>query len=100
MTNVKSGLVIGAFLVSSALLRGGVEIVAFVLTGCVFHDAALGVEDALRQIVGVVSFAEHLLQLNLLFVPELEQSIVHELHAKLGARLNGRADAESLVLAD
>jgi hypothetical protein len=65
-----------------------------------FDDPALGVEDALGQVIGIVCLAEHVLDRAFLFAPELEERVVHELHAELGSGLNGRADAERLVLAN
>ena len=63
-------------------------------------DAPFGVDDPLGQVVRVVGLGQHVLDRALLLLPQLEQGVVHQLHAVLGPGLDRRTDAEHLVLAD
>src|SRR6478752_1533641 len=85
------------FLVATvAPLGGSVQIGAALLAGVV-HDAALRVVNALGKFVLVLSLAENIFQGALLFEPQAEQVVVHQLHTELHAGLNRTVDAERLV---
>src|SRR4029453_9441173 len=84
----------------SATLLGSVQIFTLIVGSRIVHDAALGVEDSFGELVGVVRLTKDVFNRGLLFLPELEERVVHELHAELGTGLNGRIDAEGFVFAN
>ena len=59
-------------LVSTHFLRGGVEVFTFVGRAGLFHDASLGVENALGQFVGIVRLAKDVLDRAFFLLPQPE----------------------------
>src|SRR6516165_1073176 len=65
-----------------------------------FSDALLRHGDAIGQVGRLGRFAERLFFLDRVIAPQPEEAFVHQEHAVLGAGLDRRVDAISLILAD
>src|SRR5688500_12017418 len=81
------------------LWRSAAKIFVFFLFLLVQH-ASLGAGEAVLEILRAIALAQTIFLGDLLLLPIPEQAVVQELHAILGACLDGRSNTKDLVLAN